>query len=1434
MKLYLYNEFFRHFVLRKRQELVNPRFINIGEIVLPKLSQIHYIPKSNTEYGPPTSEPFISNFPKDVFINFYKGFNPVIGNGHAVPFDQFKAIKAYRNSHFNYNWTRNIDTVYNREGVLVVENYALMEKSWTYRPSLFVNFEKSYNQLRQVITGINTQAAIGKRKQFLRLELPINIPAYIGLVQDYGHYVKSFNAEGLPNVNKQAIRLTKAEGCYWLLDWYAFLMGQSDKSLFGLLTKEALDDLHLIFTFNSKALVVNMGVIKGWFDELKDQTKRTNATKRFYLALRNLSKGGNEITEAQLDNGEESDDKDQGRASTSESESLDDRKAKHKERAEERVNESETEDVSSKNAPVASNPSNSSILDVFGGDKGDDSEDLDSRQSPGSSAATSSDDATLESWDSEVDDKLLEDEQVNEQTQSMELDKDVFKNPTTGIERALNERAKDGSLTVAEQEFFVRKGQRYESIEMPNGQTMEEFIKISDTELKDLGGEIKGDFITVLDESMLRSRATSLKRDYVKKFLQKDIASMVLGIQNAGICINDFKPELIRNVEGAYYIYALQMHPVGGSQSTRYFRIPHVEDDGTFMVDGVKQHMQGQRVELPIRKINASQVALTSYYDNKLMVSRSDKVVNDYGRWLLKQIRLQASTGELNISNGNVYDKFMKCPRIYSILSQSFKTIKSKNITFDFDYWHLIEKYPDFKNYNKVDKFLVGVKADKPLWVDDFSNVYHDDKVIGTVEGLLGINMTKCPLEQVVMNISGYQFPIGVVLCYYFGIDELIKVIKATTRSVPMGTRPSLTEDEFAIAFSDEYLIFNKRERLTTLIFSGLIKLNNISNFTRSDLNNRGVWVPLMGDAKVKPKHFIEMNNIFDLFIDPITRAELKRLNYPVSIHYLLIEAVKLLLTDYTRHEVEIEEQRIAGYERFAGHIYSELVKSVRQFRNKGNDRKHTMDLNPESIILNIITDTSVNLVEEVNPVHQIKDQEEITFGGTKGRSEVSMVKRTRGQLESYTGIVSEANKDNAKVGFVTYLVSDPRIADFRGNIDLKGKNTQAGLASVTGNLQYGMTLDDPKRVSFQSTQASQAVSAANYRPNVLRTGYDNIIAHRTSELYSKIAKQDGTVTDVTKDAIQVTYKDGSTDSYPLGLVIGEASGEYHRHTRITDLKVGQAFKEGDVIGWDEQWFERDMFCPGQVAWKCGKVVRIALTEDQGVFEDSLEISSEFAEECVTPYIKCKSFMIDQDQALKMFAKVGDNVGYDTILCDVEDAHLAGVGEIEEGFEGVNRFGIRQIKSHHHGKIVEIKVVYNAKYEDMSPSVKSYVQTADRERARLAKLVNAPVTTGSVSSNLSVKKQSIMPGKVKIMVYIEAMDSSVSADKYVVGNQMKGTVGRKIHKTLRTEDGRKVDVKFSFKSLFNRMVLSLRNKLIACELATHVTKRAIDIYRGRE
>lgn len=1439
----LYNDFFRNMVLRKKQDLVNPVFHGISEISLPKNSLLQYVPKNPADYGPSNSEAFISNYPAEVYIDFVTDLlHPVMGNGRTAAFDLKKAISAYRAGHYNYNWTRDITTVYAKDRALIVRNYGLASHRFIYRASLYVNYEKYYNQMLMVMEGINSEAERGNRHQFLRIELPLNLPSFTELFDDYALLIKNFK-DGLPVLSPQVIGATKAENTYWLLDLLGWLLGQTEFTLFGKISEKALGNLHFIFTYQSKALVLKASLVKEWLDEVglkPDQefktpflelqglksTKRMNVVKRFYLVFLSLTRDlvpEKEMAKEGLGNDGV---KGTGNETDSPDSKVDSGTAG---KASGRKGQDNNEDGKSTGQGKSTNTGNDSgnILDIFANSEKD-SGGL--PETEGSAGAGSTDESAAE-WSSEVADELLE---VQEGGGEINTSKVAFPTPESGIKLVLDERARDGKLTVTEQDFFMRKGMRYKYIEMPNGQTFEEFIQVSQEELDSLAKEskIEANFTTVLDESMLSSRATAVKNGYAAKFLQKDIASMALGFQNAGFAMNDYRVENHSSVEGSYNVHSIQFHHVNGDQVTIHPRFPVVKEDGSFIIDSVKQHFQLQRKEKVFRKISGWEVALTSYYDRKLMITRSRKVVDDLEKFMVKQIALQSKVKKYTFSKGGKFDRSYKAPRIYSMLAKQYKSITVEDTVLDFNLPALLEANPEYKKYTKQERFLIGVKGGEPLTIDDYGNLYQGDTNTGTIEALLGIDLTKAPLEHALINISGYQFPLGVVLCYYFGIDELLKVIKATTRSVGIDKRLKLEPDEFAIKFNDQYLVLSRREKLTTMIFGGMPKLTNISNFSKSDLNNNSIWTALMGDPRVRPAQFQEMKNLYTLFLDPISREELRKMKLPESFHYLLIEAARALETDYSRHEVELEEQRFVGYERFAGLFYREMCKANRQFQNKGISRRHKLDFNPDAVIIAIGEDNSGQQVEEVNPVHQVKDQEEVTFGGTGGRNEITVVKRARTQLLSYQGKISEANKDSGKVGFVTYTSSDPAIIDYRGNIDLNKPRSPCGDGSVTMNLMYGGRHDDAKRAVFTSTQWSQAISASNYGIVSLRTAYENVLAHRTSELYSKIAKANGTVTEVKDDELVITYDDKSVDRYPLGLYIGEASGEYHRHTRVTDMKVGQAFKKGDVVGWDDNWFMRDIFCPGQVGLKGGFMVRVGLFEDQDTYEDSIAISSRIANETLIPYIKPTPFTMKITDNLVLRAKVGDEIEQDSILCDIEEPHLVEGNHDASFVAEVNKLGIKQVKSTHHGKIVDIRVQYNGALENMSESVRQFVTKANKLTKRKNQIVGDPVETNAVSGIFNVNRPSIQPDTLLVIFFVESQDGRTRADKFVFGNQLKATAGRIMTKKMFTEDKQEIDAKTSFKAPFNRMVISFRNRLIVNEWAFQFTKRAIAVYRG--
>lgn len=1423
----LYELWYRKLGLRKKQNIVNPMYLSLAELSLPLYSTIHYLAKHDNELGPSPSETLISNWVgENIYINFVNQYTPYIGSVGPMVFDLRKNIKKYRNSHFNYSWVMNIKDVYKRRENLIVWNHACANKQIKIRPSLFATYERYYNDLRNVLERVNDVTELGVRNQFIRIELPNHIPNFLRIMDDLPHFVrirKGFETTGKMVLTKEMIRQTKGEGCYWLLELISFLITdlatdkkkgtnsdtqESDEkinvSLFNVLTEASKQKLNVIFSYQGTGFVVNLGLLEGWFKELRDDNSRVNGFKRFYLSLIKLSN-----TEMVLE------EQDETHESTPVEETA---------QEPERLDEEEPEETVTTNEQKSAGNGADVILDLFSPEVNVDDGSLQPGGDEG--GGNDSEESVEQSWTDPVDDAVFEEPTL---VKSEENGRNVFADPTAGIERSLKLKGKESGISTREYALFKKKAESYKEIVLPNGETMETFMKIDEKELRTIQGEVKGKFLTVRDPSLLRTRSTELRKGYVKKFLHKDIVRTLVHFQNSGVALTGLDLTEQGDKEGSYEVYNLQFHPVGGTVKTTPVRIPKVLPDNTIMIDGNKSYLQSQRMELPIRKVRHNEVMLTSFYGTRLSLKRSRMVKEDYHLWLLRQIVRHDKLNGYTVALGRSKTSHLKVPQLYYVLAGKFKSITFDDMVLSFNMDALIEEDAAIEAMNTSDSVVIGKKGDTYITLDAFNNVYIGDKLKGSFTDLLSLDIRKAPVDTISLLLNGVNFPIVILLCFYFGIDKLLKVTNAQYRVVPSNEKTVLGSDEFKVVFNDETLVFNRHDRVTTLIFGGLIGLKNLPNFNRVDLNNNDNLLTLMGsESKAKITHFYEMERLYRLFIDPITKDELIRLKYSVDFDYLLLDAVELLKDSHHRNEVEIEEQRIVGYERLAGHFYTQLCRANREYGNKTTGKK-VFSLNPDAVLMALLTDTSLNQVEEVNPIHQIKCDEEVTFGGTGGRGADVMVARTRAQLKSYRGIISEAHKDNQKVGYVTHLTADPRITDYRGNLDNESVVGNGSLASVTGQLYYGSFKDDLKRTSFSNGQASQIMASSGYQVNPMRTSYENIIGHRNSELYTKVAEKDGTVTEVTDKYLLVTYKDGTTDTYLLGYEIGTAAGEYHKHNKVTDLKVGETFKEGDIIGYNDVWFDRDIFNPGQVAMKTGIMTGVALMEGIDVYEDSISISSDFAHQSRSSYITQIGFSAALSDTIVEKIKVGASVEHDNVLFEVIEQSVAMLNAENDDAADINRLGIRQIKSDNHGIITKIELSYNGVYEDMSPSILKLVKAKDKDMAELAK-----VTKSNIVDNRVTGGKNVPPGRIKFRIYIDAIEDSIIADKFVVGNQMKCTVNSIYTQPTYTFKGLKIDLKFSFKSLFARMVLSLRDKLVCNQLTHEVGLQFVKIYRGEE
>lgn len=334
-------------------------------------------------------------------------------------------------------------------------------------------------------------------------------------------------------------------------------------------------------------------------------------------------------------------------------------------------------------------------------------------------------------------------------------------------------------------------------------------------------------------------------------------------------------------------------------------------------------------------------------------------------------------------------------------------------------------------------------------------------------------------------------------------------------------------------------------------------------------------------------------------------------------------------------------------------------------------------------------------------------------------------------------------------------------------------------------------------------------IACEGYTQSPFRTGYEQIMAHRTSDLYATTAKQEGVVVSLTDKAIKVQYADGTIKGIQLGRRFGNAAGLTTPHSLVSPMKAGQAFKEGDIIAYNTGFFEPDFLNPKQVVWKTGAMVKVALLESADTFEDSTSISPRISSLLKTKMTKVKQIVLNFNQDVMNMVNVNDEVHPDTPLCYIAE-HLAGSDAQynEETMDTLKMLSRNAPMAKEEGIVERIEIYYNGDIEDMSPSLAKLVTVSDRELKILHRGLGKSDMTGRVDEGYRVEGAPLFLDTLVIKVYITAEIACSTGDKAVFCNQMKTTVGR-VHETpITTEDGQDIDAVFGAKSCFDRIVSS--------------------------
>jgi len=1447
----LYDMYFRKYGILRPVQLVQPKAQKLEELILPQNSLLHYLPEDEIEVCIPQTHPLLAQTERLTLIRHLDRLTSEEGKPRLlpVPVASIKTQFHRRNRRTREMLTpdvtlREMETDEKKVAAgpvgtsplqVKVYNYGLLNQLYRYP----TNFFRAYNRWRNLQHTLWTHVGdVGRNypnvNQFMFARLPTVLPTIAYLLRGEKEMTRDLMG-----------RFAQPESLF-ILELWKWLGDKRDSSIIARATPEELRRMNIIFQEQDRWIMVNMGRLNDWRKRPDSEdgpvqvggAVETKQIQRRFLRMlmalmevrtgisgeapQPIAKSIDAVPEVSVDGEGEVEVKTVVKPDPIQLKVTDDEGKTSKVRLTAHLN-------------LDRLPSNLA-------------EETDENQALIDEAITM-DLKALDHLAAQYEESLVDGEEDSPQdTYDNEISAMVKyvpeeTTPEKGVMDAVDQLADAGMISGAEYRRMQALSTAYTRIPNPFGEGALADLLVINPEDRSLDNPQQfPDNPQVPDKSLLKSTIVDFTPKYLKELYPKDVARTLMSFQKAGIAVTSVEHEEVRNALNHFERFSVQLTPTQGRASTIHMRVPKIKDDGTYIDNGSRYRRRIQRGDLPIRKINPRVVALSSYYD-RTTISRSEKMVDNLHVWLTNLIVSMAmkpdndKVTEPALSNVFVSDN--RTPRIYSMLAHRFLSFKSGDLFFYFDYATRHQKF-GAERVDQIEKgelTVIGSKGENLLVVDEGNTIYEavglELKVLGTMLEILDITAIP-PVEVAEMKIFRKQLPVGVFLAYHLGITELFRLLGVVPRRVPTGTRLNMADDEMAIRFQDESWVIPNDGGKAGLILTGLVKYEKITKDYSSHLFDRkDVYFNVLERAGMGVRYIREMTLIEQMFVDPMTEDVLKEMGEPTDFIGLCFRACELLVTDWSPQETDMAYMRLKGYEGIVGAMYSEMIKSLRQFNARGAIANRKIDMHPEAVWVNIATDSVKKAVEEANPVHCMREREEVTFSGHGGRSGRSMVERSRIYHPNDMGVISESTKDSADVSVTTFTTANPTLTSLRGitrRIDIE-KDGPASILSSPALLSPAADRDDGKRVGFIPIQHSSGTFTKGYRTTPLRTGFEHVIAHRVDDMFASSATDDGKIIALSNSVLTVEYANGAKQSIQIGRRFGKAAGKNIPQMLVTDFKLGETVKKGDVLAYNSNYFAPDLLVPKQVVWKAGVMAMVAFMEHADTLEDSSVISEKLAKELETSVTTIRDITVAFSDTVHGLVQVGDEVEDDTILCTIEDAVTAESNLFsEKSLDMLQLLAANTPRAKQRGVVEKIEVLYHGDLEDMSESLGLIAGQSDRARKRLCREMGEPPITGLVDATARIQSQPLVADHAVIRVYITGPVAAGVGDKVVFASQLKSVVGRLMAGRNETKDGQEIDAIFSYQSVANRIVRSPEIIGMANLLLLKLSERMADTY----
>lgn len=968
----------------------------------------------------------------------------------------------------------------------------------------------------------------------------------------------------------------------------------------------------------------------------------------------------------------------------------------------------------------------------------------------------------------------------------------------------------------------------------------------------------------VPDKSMLDSSISVFNSSYMKKTFNHDMVSTLVSFNEQGMFLTDIKTEDKSDELNRLIQYRVTYEDKKHKKHTIKFTIPKFDEDGTCYVNGTVKIIKPQRISNPITKIGPDTVRLNSNY-NRYLIQRNTTVAHSIDQKITKLLRKHSD--RVSITSKNNDYKELTVPYDYSAIGSKINTIVIDDGTYKFifeysnrfndkfvdsiglDYLKEIENnlnavYIGYRSKTKIEYYFLKLDGSLVSIDKQEKNIAYTGTLLDKICEILGERPT--PLtEYITFETTSKILPIIIPLAYRFGLSNILTYLNATYDIVDINERISTTPSDIVIKFKDKKLIFKRYPTLVSLIVAGLSEYD-LRNINLEEMDSPDIYFSLIQSKGLSPHVIKSIDNYFDLFLDPMTKDVLLRMGEPTNTKDLLIRGVQLLVTTDHKAVASATNYRFRSYERIPAIIYNTLATNFANYRAKAAGTKDTFSISEFEVYQNILKDPLLETVDVINPINDIKYMCEYSHVGMSGRTQESFVVNDRRYEKDAIGTMSEAAVDNSKVGMNAQMPMNPSIINTRGmTAHVPSEDIEPSqLLSVTGLVMPGLTNDDVKRANFANIQASAVMPTKKSEVSRIRTGYEEIIAHRTHMPFAYVAKHDGVIVDIDTDLkmIKLQYKDNSTYSVHYGEEYTSNSGSGFYTTQkivVNNWKVGDRFKKGDVICYNPEFFTPDPFSK-QVAWNIGVLANVAFLECDGTLEDSSVVSKRLGDDLEIAPVHVRTITISKKSTIHKYIPVGvecssldnlivfDESALEENLLNTEDDELANM------LADLNH---STPKAKYDGVVVKIETFFRCDLNEMSPSLQKLVKVCNKDK-------NAKAEFASDSKNnykyqkLNKITQSDRLGNIDLTddvvvlkFYIQQHHGMHAGDKIVYDSSLKSVCARVLEEPILSEDKSvEVDALMSYRSINARLIMSPILVGAATRVIEKLESDILDIY----